>query len=109
MRYAAAMKYGGQLVDAPDCDYEDYRKLILLCPCLNCKEPVFLQEKSTQICDGQTIIISSHFAYFSSKEPALAKLLFISIWNAAKNFHKRGQVARLILHRELDYETIIQS
>lgn len=95
MRYAAAMKYGGQLVDAADCDYEDYKKLILLCPCPNCKEPVFLREESTQIRNAQTVIISAHFAHFSSKAPALAKLCDERVKQYdERELEKRATVAR---------------
>jgi len=41
MKYAAAIFYGGQLLDAADANYGSYKELGLLCP--NCKSPVFLQ------------------------------------------------------------------
>ena len=42
MKYAAAMKYGGELVDAADCDYSDFTALVPLC--LECKEVVHLRK-----------------------------------------------------------------
>ena len=42
MKYAAAMKYGGELVDAADCDYSDFTALVPLCP--ECKEVVHLRK-----------------------------------------------------------------
>ena len=42
MKYATSVKFGGELINAFDCDYDDYKELQLLCP--ECKEPVYLQK-----------------------------------------------------------------
>lgn len=70
MKYAAAMRYGGELVNAADCDHQDYRYLGLLCP--ECKDPVFLKATSTRTQKDKTISVSAHFSHFKSKDPALA-------------------------------------
>jgi hypothetical protein len=63
MKYASAMKYGGELVDAVDCDYDSFKELIPLCP--NCKEPVFLriggQRESVK---GKAYQIGPHWCHF---------------------------------------------
>jgi hypothetical protein len=69
MKYASAMKYGGELVAAIDCDYDSFKELIPLCP--NCKEPVFLraggQRKSVK---GKDYKVAQHWCHFdgTSKE-----------------------------------------
>ena len=69
MKYASAMKYGGELVDAQDCDYDSFKELVPLCP--NCKEPVFLrtggQRESVK---GKAYQIGPHWCHFKgiSKE-----------------------------------------
>lgn len=71
MRYAAAMFYGGQLVDAADADYTDFKRLGLLCP--ECKEPVHLVAASRRYQGSQLTEIASHFKHFKTKDPALAR------------------------------------
>lgn len=69
MKYASAMKYGGELVDAVDCDYESFKELVPLCS--NCKEPVFLriggQRESVK---GKAYQIGPHWCHYKgvSKE-----------------------------------------
>lgn len=70
MKYASSIRYGGQLIEAVDCDYKDYKYLGLLCP--NCKEPVFLQGSSQRMLSGKIIDISPHFKHFAAKNPMLA-------------------------------------
>lgn len=50
MKYAIVSKLGGELLEACNADYEDY-KGFLKCP--NCKEPVFLRKSHSR--DGKTI------------------------------------------------------
>lgn len=71
MKYAASIRYGGQLVDAEDCDYEDYKKLQLLCP--ECKEPVFLQKGFLRILVNKESPIPAHFKHFPCVAVELAK------------------------------------
>jgi hypothetical protein len=69
MKYASAMKYGGELVDAVDCDYESFKELVPSCP--NCKETVFLriggQRESVK---GKAYQIGPHWCHYKgiSKE-----------------------------------------
>ena len=71
MRYATAIRYGGQLVDASEVDYESYKNLGLLCP--NCKEPVFLQGASRQLTKDKIVEVPAHFKHFAAKDFALIK------------------------------------
>lgn len=71
MKYASSIRYGGQLVKAVDCDYQDYKHLGLLCP--NCKDPVFLQGESSRILGEKTISIPPHFKHFTAKDAPLVK------------------------------------
>lgn len=72
MRYASAMFYGGQLIDAADADKDSYKDLLgLLCP--HCKQPVFLKaEYSGQIGDTG-VETPAYFQHFTARNPALSK------------------------------------
>ncbi|ABA24712.1 hypothetical protein Ava_D0047 [Trichormus variabilis ATCC 29413] len=63
MRLASSIRYGGQLIDAVDVDYDDYKRLGLICP--ECKSGVFLRQKSERA--------AAHFAHFKASDPALVK------------------------------------
>ncbi|MFN6460795.1 MAG: hypothetical protein RMZ41_002980 [Nostoc sp. DedVER02] len=63
MRLASSIRYGGQLIESVDVDYDDYKRLGLICP--ECKSPVFLRQKSERA--------SAHFAHFKASDPALVK------------------------------------
>lgn len=63
MRLAASIRYGGQLIEAIDVDYDDYKRLGLICP--ECKSGVFLRQKSERA--------SAHFAHFKASDPALVQ------------------------------------
>lgn len=71
MKYAAAMFYNAQLIDAVDADYDDYKDLGLLCP--HCKQPVFLQSGSQRLVGNTLVEIPPHFKHFKAKDPALVK------------------------------------
>lgn len=63
MKLAAAMKYGGELVDAKNCDYESFKELVPLCP--NCKEPVFLRTGGDRIsAKGNKYYVGPHWCHF---------------------------------------------
>jgi len=63
MKYASAMKYGGELVAAVDCDYDSFKELIPLCP--NCKEPVFLRTGGPrESVKGKAYQIGPHWCHF---------------------------------------------
>ena len=68
MRLAKAMKFGGQLIDAADCDYNSYKELGLLCPV--CGNLVYLAKGQTKTSKlGKTFEVPPHFKHF--KEHAL--------------------------------------
>ena len=69
MKLASSIRFGGQLVDAANCDYQDYKTLQLLCPA--CKQPVFLQGDSLRNLKDKTISIPAHFKHFPFVDPAL--------------------------------------
>lgn len=69
MKLASSIRFGGQLVDAADCGYQDYKALQLLCPA--CKQPVFLQGDSLRNLKDKTISIPAHFKHFPFVDPAL--------------------------------------
>lgn len=71
MRYACAILYNAQLVDAADADYDSYKNLGLLCP--HCKQPVFLQAVSQRRVGDTLVEIPPHFKHFKAKDPALLK------------------------------------
>lgn len=63
MKHAAAMKYGGELVAAEDCNYDSFKELVPLCP--NCKEPVFLRTGGDRISPkGTEFKIGPHWCHF---------------------------------------------
>jgi hypothetical protein len=65
MKLAKAMRYGGELIDACNCDYSDFKSLIPLCP--NCSEPVFLRKDSDRISKlGKEFKIPKHWSHFGS-------------------------------------------
>jgi len=65
MKLAKAMRYGGEPIDAADCDYSDFKSLIPLCP--NCSEPVFLRKDSDRISKlGKEFKIPQHWSHFGS-------------------------------------------
>ena len=63
MKYASAMKYGGELVAAVDCDYSSFKELVPLCP--NCKEPVYLRSGGQrESVKGKAYQIGPHWCHF---------------------------------------------
>lgn len=69
MKYASAMRFGGELVEASECDYEDYKYLGLLCP--ECKDPVFLRGEGTRVLKGGEVKVGACFCHFPGKDPSL--------------------------------------
>jgi hypothetical protein len=69
MRYASSIRYGGELIEAEDCDYESYKSLGLLCP--ECRDPVFLRAEGTRQVKGKDVKIGAHFSHFPGKDPAI--------------------------------------
>lgn len=67
MQFAESIRYGGQLIDAEDCDYESYHRLGLLCP--ECKCPVFLRAKHERLIKGQIVKVKPSFAHFKAIDP----------------------------------------
>jgi hypothetical protein len=63
MKYASAMKYGGELVAAIDCDYNSFKEMVPLCP--NCKEPVYLRSGGQrESVKGKAYQIGPHWCHF---------------------------------------------
>jgi hypothetical protein len=73
MQLASSIRYGGLLVNAADCNYDDYRKLGLTCP--HCHESVFLvqgHERHYQK-TSKTTEVTAHFNHRPDKsEDAIA-------------------------------------
>lgn len=66
MQLASSMRYGGLLVNASDCNYEDYKNLGLVCP--NCHESVFLiQEHDRHYKSSKTSKVAAHFSHRKEK------------------------------------------
>jgi ribosomal protein S27AE len=65
MQIAKSMVYGGELVDARDCDYDDFSRLRPLCP--NCNEAVFLRAGSERLSSyGKKFLVPQHWCHFKS-------------------------------------------
>lgn len=90
MKYAAAMKYGGELVSAIGCDYASFKQLVPLCP--ECKEPVFLRKefrRESSITEGSIVQACwCHFRKINSQD-------FIECENRVNSYssEKREQLA----------------
>lgn len=85
MQLASSIRYGGLLVNASDCNYEDYRNLGLVC--LNCHESVFLVQEHDRHYKktNKTITVAQHFNHRedkSSEENALCELRVKQITSA---------------------------
>lgn len=66
MKFAAAMKYGGELVSATECDYDSFKQLVPLCP--ECKEPVYLRAGCDRISPkGKEYKVPKHWSHFAGK------------------------------------------
>jgi hypothetical protein len=71
MKFAASMRYGGELVEASECNYDDYKHLGLLCP--ECKSSVFLVAGSMRSRKEKTFDVSAHFSHFKNVAPTLVQ------------------------------------
>jgi hypothetical protein len=69
MKYASSIRYGGELIEAKDCDYESYKHLGLLCP--ECKDPVFLKAEGLRSLKDKDVRVGAHFSHFPGKDPAI--------------------------------------
>ena len=69
MQFAESIRYGAQLIDAKDCDYNSYKQLGLLCP--ECKNPVFLRGEyvKTSSKTGVEYRVRPAFAHFRAVDP----------------------------------------
>lgn len=66
MQLASSIRYGGLLVNACDCNYEDYKNLGLVCP--NCHESVFLtQGHERHYKSTKTSTVTAHFNHRQEK------------------------------------------
>src|SRR6476646_8577547 len=57
MEWAKAIRYGGEPVHASECEYEDYKDLVL--HCFECPEPVILCREH----ERNGVLISPHFKH----------------------------------------------
>lgn len=104
VKYAASIKYGGQLIDVLDCDHNSYKHLGLLCP--ECKNPVFLREGHSRTApkSKELIKVEAAFAHFKAQDPAqvLACENRVAVYDRAL-LEKRAAAARnqrlKLLHR----------
>lgn len=71
MKYASALRFGGELIDAQECDHTDFEYLKPLCP--ECKEPVFLRQGSDRTRNDKTFAVASYWCHFATKDPTLAQ------------------------------------
>ncbi|KYC44160.1 hypothetical protein WA1_03215 [Scytonema hofmannii PCC 7110] len=69
MKYAASIRYGGQLFAAIECNYEDYLLLGLHCPV--CSEPVVLRAAHNRIVHNKEVKVASSFIHRAVKNPIL--------------------------------------
>ncbi len=72
MDWAKAMKYGGYPVFASECDYDDYKNLIIQCS--SCNEAVFLTKEYTKHQNGEPVSVPAYFSHHPLKDKALAAL-----------------------------------
>jgi hypothetical protein len=67
------MRYGGELVEATECEHSDFEYLKPLCPC--CKEPVLLRKGGDRVSRlGKSFSVPAYWCHFPSKDPVLAAL-----------------------------------
>jgi hypothetical protein len=66
MKTAKSLVYGGELIEAIDCTYEDFKRLAPLCP--NCSSPVHLKAGGDRTSTkGKSYKIPQHWAHFAGK------------------------------------------
>ena len=66
MKTAKSLVYGGELIEAIDCTYEDFKRLAPLCP--NCSSPVHLKAGGDRTSTkGKHYKIPQHWAHFAGK------------------------------------------
>lgn len=93
MKLAESIRYGGQLIDASDCDYESYKKLGLLCP--ECKNPIFLRAKHERVVKNKIALVEPSFCHFKAVDAAQVLRCENRVKNYnAKDIQKRAVSAR---------------
>lgn len=87
MFLAKSMRFAGQIVKASECDYNDYKKLGLLCP--ECGELVFLVRPKTRTIKGKEYKVLPYFSHFKqSKE--IAKVCELRVSNYSEKEIKKA-------------------
>lgn len=72
MRLAASIRYGGELVNAGEVDYNAYRHLGLVCP--DCNDPVFLAAAHRRhLATGCVSQVPAQFRHFKASDPVLVQ------------------------------------
>lgn len=73
MKFASSIRYGGQLVAAEECTYDDFLLLGLHCP--ECQEPVILRTAyQRQLSSGKIVKLNAAFAHRKALDPAADNL-----------------------------------
>jgi hypothetical protein len=92
MKFAASIRYGGELVEPQECDYNDYKYLGLLCP--ECKSPVFLVKSQVRSRLEKTYAVSAHFSHFKEVDPTYAQKCELRVSNYDdREMEKRKAIA----------------
>ncbi|MDZ4876155.1 MAG: hypothetical protein CLLPBCKN_005575 [Chroococcidiopsis cubana SAG 39.79] len=94
MKLASSIRYGGQLVAAEECSYDDFLLLGLHCP--ECQEPVILRNTyQRQLQNGKIVNISAAFVHRKAIDPATAQLCHLRVSRYDKTeIEHRASIAR---------------
>lgn len=66
MKICASIRFGGQLIEATDCDYDSYQKYGTICP--ECKNSVFLVKATARTIGDKSIDVAAHFSHFKANK-----------------------------------------
>lgn len=94
MKLASSIRYGGQLVAAEKCSYDDFLLLGLHCP--ECQEPVILRTAyQRKLPNGKVVKLNAAFVHRKAIDPVAAKLcnLRVSCYGKAE-IESRASSAR---------------
>jgi hypothetical protein len=94
MKLASSIRYGGQLVAAEECSYDDFLLLGLHCP--ECQEPViFRAAYQRQLPNGKVVKLNAAFVHRKAIDPATARLCNLRVSRYGKvEIESRASIAR---------------
>jgi len=94
MKLASSIRYGGQLVAAEECSYDDFLLLGLHCP--ECQEPVILRTAyQRQLPNGKIVKLNAAFVHRKAIDPVTAKLCNLRVSRYGKaEIESRASSAR---------------